>query len=298
MAKDWTAISHELPNDPIVMRIARWTGKPPDEILGILVRYFVWVQNHATDEGILAGMDAKMVATASHIPVGVARGLVEVDWLRSSAAGLEVVRFDRWLSEKARARLMRNRRQQRWRSARNVDAPVDARAPPKCAERAQIPPHTPPCTDNQDAPVNVCAEGGGSGGGTSATSAPTFGSTNVSTSVDQYSLLQEWCKWWNGLHAEGLVCSGVNAERPSLAVRAGWKRVLKSRELQELLGNRKRLKAAIKASKFCREGWFGLPSLFGGRNKMRELFVEKLIQGRYSDGAKQAESQQLGTGDL
>lgn len=99
--------------------------------------------------------------------------------------------------------------------------------------------------------------------------------------------LRDWCAWWNGLHARGLVSHGVNEQRPNEGIRAGWKRVERNAELRELLGNRERLEFEIAAGqKMCQEGWFALEKLFGAKNKDGQLIVQCLLDGRYRDRAE------------
>ena len=103
-----------------------------------------------------------------------------------------------------------------------------------------------------------------------------------------YGQLGDWLRWWNALHEEGMVPTGVNEERPSEAVRKAWKRVQRIREIRELLAQRTALENRIRKSTFCREGWFRLEKLFGAKNRDGELIVRKLLEGGYEQRKEQA----------
>lgn len=89
--------------------------------------------------------------------------------------------------------------------------------------------------------------------------------------------------WWNDLRGKSLVHSGVSADPPSEAVRKGWSRVQRSALLREKLADLERLTDSIRKSSLCRDGWFRLEKLLGGKNRDGELIVVKLLEGAYED---------------
>lgn len=97
--------------------------------------------------------------------------------------------------------------------------------------------------------------------------------------------LRPWLAWWNRLRAEKLVQVGVDAESPSAAVLAGWKRVEKYPEVRSCM-DPCGLEKAIRKSALCRQGWFTLPKLFGGKNKVGELICQRLLEGAYFDNGR------------
>lgn len=93
--------------------------------------------------------------------------------------------------------------------------------------------------------------------------------------------------WWNGLHDEGLVPHGVRTFRLSAEIRRAWKTWCSSAELQEEWRDLARIEEEIRASSFCREGWFRLEKLLGGHaNRDGCPIIRKLLDGGYRDGAK------------
>lgn len=95
--------------------------------------------------------------------------------------------------------------------------------------------------------------------------------------------LSSWLEWWNTLHGEGLVSAKVDPNKPSMGVQAGWKRVSASAALRDLLKDRAALADQIRNSSFCREEWFRVERLFGGKNKDGEWIIQKLLDGGYRD---------------
>lgn len=117
--------------------------------------------------------------------------------------------------------------------------------------------------------------------------------TDTSIDIDVDHRLLGWIDWWNDLKREGAVAAGVSREPPSEAVRAGWKRVEKSKELRRLLGDRDALAEKIRESDFLKEGWFTLEKLLGGKNRDRAYYVQRILDDGYrnqtwkSNGSKQ-----------
>jgi len=93
--------------------------------------------------------------------------------------------------------------------------------------------------------------------------------------------LREWLEWWNRLHDEGVVHSSYRTNKVSSGIRNAWRRVQRSSELMELLARRDEIESAIRDSDFCREKWFCLEKLFGGKNKTGCFILAELLRGAY-----------------
>lgn len=101
--------------------------------------------------------------------------------------------------------------------------------------------------------------------------------------------LFNWCVWWNGLADDGLVSVKVNVDRPNEAVRTRWSQLRKNARLRELLSDPDLIARRIRESELCREGWFRLEKLLGGKNKDGAYIVEVLLDGGYKTrGARDA----------
>lgn len=100
--------------------------------------------------------------------------------------------------------------------------------------------------------------------------------------IDQELL--DWCHWWNGLRAEGLVPAKVETEPPSGEVVRGWRRLKKSASLRALCADKDAIATAIRSSPFCQEPWFRLEKVLGGKNRDGALIVKRLLDGGYASG--------------
>lgn len=105
MAGDWIPIDTTLPSKPEVVRIAKAWGKSCDEIVGMLVRFWVWAQAHTAD-GRLPGMTTEMLVEVVHVPHRLFDELQKVGWLSETEGGLSIPNFERWLSRGAKRRLL------------------------------------------------------------------------------------------------------------------------------------------------------------------------------------------------
>ena len=102
--------------------------------------------------------------------------------------------------------------------------------------------------------------------------------------------------WWNDLKSQALVKTGVSADPPSDAVRKGWTRVQTSALLREKLANLERLTDSIRRAPLCRDGWFRLEKLMGGKNRDGEYILVKLLEGGYEDSKNERASTRVGPG--
>ena len=97
--------------------------------------------------------------------------------------------------------------------------------------------------------------------------------------------------WWNGLHADGLVPHAVKSARPSAEILKAWILWCRNPDLQQQWQDLAAVEEQIAASPFCREGWFRLEKLLGGRtNKDGCPIIQKLLDGGYRDGQSQDEA--------
>jgi len=115
MAGDWIPVDVSLPTKPEVALLSQLSGKSIDEVVGMLIRFWIWCQTHTAD-GCLSGMDTAMIAAVSHVPerfFGALQperffgALQKVGWFEVAESGCFVPRFERWLSGGAKRRLLR-----------------------------------------------------------------------------------------------------------------------------------------------------------------------------------------------
>lgn len=107
MAGDWIKIRHTLPDDPRVMRMAMGMGADRDRVLGLLVRFWVWADQH-TEDGMIKGVAGGELVDGLLGAPGFTAALEDAGWLRATDGGYELPRFEEHCSETAKKRA-RNR---------------------------------------------------------------------------------------------------------------------------------------------------------------------------------------------
>lgn len=141
MAGEWIAMRTDLEDDPHVVGMAQILGIDERYVVGLLHHIWSWAQRHTVD-GKLAHVNVEWV-DAYVRRAGFAVAMQHVGWLRVDATGIEIPEFDVWLSDGAKARLQKSRRQAKWRNGKggvdrgsdDVDAPVDAEPSTRGEER-------------------------------------------------------------------------------------------------------------------------------------------------------------------
>ena len=132
MAGDWTAIEHATPRKPELLSIARSTGRSRHECLGLAVEFWAWAETVTVDGRINAPLSSLPDLIGADLDFW--RAMVRVGWLETpqgdEADVLLVPRADHWLTNGAKSRITKSRRQARWRDGDgHVDGVVDAKAP-------------------------------------------------------------------------------------------------------------------------------------------------------------------------
>lgn len=104
MAGEWIPISVDLPHKPEVAQIAEIMRRSTDEVVGILVRFWIWVQAHTTD-GTFPGCTPETLAKSARVPASFIRALITVGWLIITETGVTIPHFERWFKNGAKRRL-------------------------------------------------------------------------------------------------------------------------------------------------------------------------------------------------
>jgi hypothetical protein len=127
VAGDWIKVEKCSAGKPEVMRLARLWGVPQDQAFGMLVRFWVWIDDACVD-GLVDGVASHEIDDMMRFP-GFAQGLVAVKWLEidDKQPSTRIPNFDKHNAETSKKRALRNERQARWRS-KHVDAHVDVAA--------------------------------------------------------------------------------------------------------------------------------------------------------------------------
>jgi len=136
MAGDWFPVSVDLPYKPEIARMAELLRRSPDEIVGMVIRFWAWAQAH-TPDGMFPGCTVETLAKSARVPASFLRGMVSVAWLHESADGVTIPHFDRWFSKGAKRRLSAAQRMAEARSPDEGSAELFANCSQNVALRAQ-----------------------------------------------------------------------------------------------------------------------------------------------------------------
>lgn len=130
MAGDWISVRVDLARCREVLVIARGSKRPRHEVAGLLVDFWAWASAETADGRIVdASVDALVDAVGADARFWEC--VISVGWLSIDGESLMIPKFDRWLSNGAKSRMMKSYRQKRWRAGKsdvdgNVDGNVDA----------------------------------------------------------------------------------------------------------------------------------------------------------------------------
>ncbi|KKM98623.1 hypothetical protein LCGC14_1156060 [marine sediment metagenome] len=275
MSGDYVPIETDLPTQRKVIAMAGRMGVSPFEVAGRLAYFWGWFTQQNVvilngDRGALVGAYVDTVVDAGMAPRALLDAMIEQEWLTKETVdgqpALVVPRYSSWLEKCAKARRQKTIRQRKWRQGMAA-APEKKTKDSDCRRlRRRL---------SVDAPVD----------------APVDASIEMRDESKKKPLvvpleLLPWLQWWNRMHTEGLVSAGVDENKPSQAVAGSWKKSQADAEVRDLLADRDQIEQRIRASQFCREGWFRLEKLFGRRNKDKELILRVLVEGGYQDGPK------------
>ena len=124
MAGDWLPIRLDLGDDPAVILISKVTGLDCHAVVGRLVNIWSWANRH-TDDGRIRDVDGEWLDNRVGMP-GFAAAMEQAGWLKRTAMGLSIPRFDRHNGPSAKHRALNTRRKSLSRSRRAASA-TDAR---------------------------------------------------------------------------------------------------------------------------------------------------------------------------
>lgn len=126
MAGEWIKVEKSTPDKPEVLRLARLWGIDKNAAFGLVVRFWMWLDNASVD-GVVDGVASHELDDLMHMP-GFCGGMVKVKWLIVDEANnsMRVPNFSLHSGESAKKRALTTRRQANWRNA-VVDDHVDAK---------------------------------------------------------------------------------------------------------------------------------------------------------------------------
>lgn len=138
MAGDWIKIEHWTQDKPEVFLMADTLGIDADEVLGKLVRVWVWADQQTFD-GNAQSVTFSLLDRVSGRK-GFAEAMLAAGWLKKVDSGVQFVNFERHNGETAKTRAMTAKRVQRHRTsnADSVTSSVTKALPEKRREEKSI----------------------------------------------------------------------------------------------------------------------------------------------------------------
>jgi uncharacterized phage protein (TIGR02220 family) len=136
MAGDWIKVESVTPDKPEVSRLAEILGISVDEVVGKLLRLWIWVDQQSLNGHAMRVTLSTLSSRCGH--AGFADALREVGWLEGQDMALTFPNFDRHNGKTAKNRALAKERQVTHRSrSRNADGVTHA-LPEKRREEGYI----------------------------------------------------------------------------------------------------------------------------------------------------------------
>jgi len=127
MAGDWLKVRHDLPTDPAVIAIAAALDLSEDEVVGKLLRFWIW-GDQQTKDGNAPGVTKTFLDRYLGV-TGFAAAMQEAGWLDIGNAGISIPNFERHISESAKTRALTSRRVARCKAKKGNAATVTKALP-------------------------------------------------------------------------------------------------------------------------------------------------------------------------
>ena len=122
MAGDWITVEDTTPDKPEGYRMAALLEMPPEQVVGHLIRIWVWADQQSLDGNAISVTET----TLDHIAhvTGLAKAMREVAWLHGSNGSMSLPNFDRHNGKTAKSRALTRKRVQRFRNDVSVTLPL------------------------------------------------------------------------------------------------------------------------------------------------------------------------------
>jgi hypothetical protein len=135
MAGEWLKVDRSTPDKPEVIRMARLLKKDRDLVFGKLLRLWCWFDSNSVDGVVDGVVDADVDDLCAC--EGFAQACIAVGWMEfdSSKERISLPNFNRHNGETAKQRMLKNRRQARWRA--NVDDKTSTHESTKASTREE-----------------------------------------------------------------------------------------------------------------------------------------------------------------
>lgn len=127
MAGDWIPVTIELPRRIEVLQVARLSGRSRHEVIGMLVEFWLWVQQESANGHVPSVTSLMLCEVIVGADEQFWRAVKTVGWLVEDASGLTIPRADSWITKGAKARIQAANRQETRRKVRHADVTKKSR---------------------------------------------------------------------------------------------------------------------------------------------------------------------------
>ena len=133
MAGDWIKLEHATLDKPEVWRMAALLKIRPEQVLGHLLRVWVWADQQCVN--VENGKDAYVDVAVDAIDAvahlhGFAEAMQKVQWLVVDNSRVTFPSLQSYISESAKIRALRNRSQSKWRAFKEASREEKKLNPP------------------------------------------------------------------------------------------------------------------------------------------------------------------------
>jgi hypothetical protein len=132
MAGDWIKVRHDLPTDPAVIAIACRVDLSEDEVVGKLLRFWIW-GDQQTRDGNAPGVTKSFLDRYLGV-TGFADAMESAGWLMADSGGISIPNFERHISQSAKARALTSARVAKCKAGKSNGASVTKTLPEKRRE--------------------------------------------------------------------------------------------------------------------------------------------------------------------
>ena len=121
MSQDWIKIDKRLADGPKVLRLVELTGLDREAILGRLMLFWSWVDDHVKEDGRLrvssVTVMSRVMSRVTNCDTIFWTSMCDPDvgWLGEDERGVFIPHWDKWFGESRRKRLLNAERQRRYR---------------------------------------------------------------------------------------------------------------------------------------------------------------------------------------
>ncbi len=118
-AEPYIKVTCSLPGKSEVQVVADELGINDDEALGLVVRFFIWLDSQMNEQGYVDHATPERISRQLHRP-GLVEALVKAGWVMEDGAGIMIPNHNRHMGVAAKKRMYETERKRLQRKRDNV----------------------------------------------------------------------------------------------------------------------------------------------------------------------------------